>query len=68
LKRDLSISVVGTLAAEVVSEAVVRAAKMASSIEGWPAYRDFTAKLPWPDASRNHKSLGLLAVVRKWLP
>jgi len=46
LKTELSISVVGTLAAEAVSEAVVRAAKMASSIEGWPAYRDFMAKLP----------------------
>ncbi len=46
LKSDLSISVIGTLAAEVVSEAVLRAAKMASSVEDWPAYRDYTAKLP----------------------
>ncbi|MGD0921922.1 MAG: P1 family peptidase [Terriglobia bacterium] len=45
VKSDLSISVVGTLAAEAVSEAALRAVKMASSIEGWPAYRDFTLKL-----------------------
>jgi hypothetical protein len=33
------------LAAEVVSEAVLQSAKMATSIEKWPAYRDYTAKL-----------------------
>lgn len=46
IKSDLSLSVIGALAAEVVAEAVLRAAKMASSIEGWPAYADYTAKLP----------------------
>jgi len=46
VKSELTISVVGALGAELVSEAVLRAAKAASSIEGWPAYRDFTAKLP----------------------
>lgn len=45
VKSDLTISVVGALGAELVSEAVLRAAKAARSIEGWPAYRDFTAKL-----------------------
>ncbi|MBI1983073.1 MAG: P1 family peptidase [Acidobacteria bacterium] len=45
VKTDLSISVVGALAADVVSEAVVRAVQAAKSIEGWPAYRDFTTKL-----------------------
>jgi len=46
LKSDLSISVVGALAAEVVSEAVLRAVRMAKSIAGWPAYCDFTLQLP----------------------
>jgi L-aminopeptidase/D-esterase-like protein len=46
LKSHISVSVAGSLAAEVVSEAVLRAVKMASSIPGWPAYRDFTAQLP----------------------
>lgn len=46
VKSDLSLSVIGSLAAEVVSEAVLRSVKMARSIEGWPAYRDYTAKLP----------------------
>jgi L-aminopeptidase/D-esterase-like protein len=46
LKTDLSVSAVGSLAADAVSLAVVRAAKMARSIEGWPAYRDFPAQLP----------------------
>ena len=45
LKVDLLVSVVGSLAAEVVSEAVLRAVKMAKSIEGWPSYEDFTRKL-----------------------
>lgn len=45
LKSDLSVSVVGALAAEAVSEAAVRAVKAAKSIEGWPAYRDYTTKL-----------------------
>jgi len=45
VKSDLSVSVVGALAAEAVSEAAMRAVKAAKSIEGWPAYRDYTAKL-----------------------
>ncbi len=45
VKSDLSLSVIGSLAAEVVSEAVLQSAKMASSIDDWPAYRDYTAKL-----------------------
>ncbi len=42
LRADVGVTVVGSLAAEVVSEAVLRAAKTASSVEGWPAYKDFT--------------------------
>jgi len=45
VKSELTISVVGALGAELVSEAVLRAAKAANSIEGWPAYRDFIVKL-----------------------
>jgi len=44
VKSDLDVSVIGSLAAEVVSQAVVQSAKMASSIEDWPAYKDYTAK------------------------
>jgi L-aminopeptidase/D-esterase-like protein len=40
VKSDLGVSVVGALAAELVSEAVLRAVKAARSIEGWPAVRD----------------------------
>ncbi|PYU94927.1 MAG: peptidase, partial [Acidobacteria bacterium] len=40
VKSDLGISVVGALAAELVSEAVLRAVKAARSVEGWPAYRE----------------------------
>lgn len=40
LKSDVSISAVGALAAELVSDAVVRAVKAAHSVEGWPAWRD----------------------------
>jgi L-aminopeptidase/D-esterase-like protein len=42
-QRD--ITMVGILAAEIVATAILRAARMATSIEGWPAYRDFTVKL-----------------------
>ena len=45
LKADVPLSAVGALAAEVVSEATVQSVKMASSIEGWPAYRDYTTRL-----------------------
>ena len=40
VKSDLGISVIGTLAADLVSATVLRAVKAASSIEGWPAARD----------------------------
>lgn len=46
LKADIPLSVVGALAAEVVGEAVLRGVKTASSIEGWPAYRDYVKALP----------------------
>jgi len=45
LKTSVPLSVVGALAAEIVAEAVVRSIKMASSIDGWPSYRDYTARL-----------------------
>jgi L-aminopeptidase/D-esterase-like protein len=45
LKADVPLSVVGALAAEVVAEGVLRSVKMATSIEGWPAYRDYTLRL-----------------------
>ena len=44
VKSDLGISVVGALAAELVSEAVPRAVKAARSVEGWPAYRDIASR------------------------
>ncbi len=44
-QRD--VAMVGILAAEIVATAILRAAKMATSLEGWPAYRDFTTKLPY---------------------
>jgi L-aminopeptidase/D-esterase-like protein len=40
---DLGISVIGTLAAEVVSNCVLRAVKAARSIEGWPCCNDYRA-------------------------
>jgi len=45
LKTRVPLSVVGALAAELVSEALKRSVLTAASIEGWPAYRDYTAKL-----------------------
>jgi len=45
VKSDLSVSVIGALAAEVVAEAAMRSATQATSIDGWPAYRDYTVKL-----------------------
>ena len=45
VKSDLDVSVIGSLAAEVVSRAAMRSATQATSIEGWPAYRDYTTKL-----------------------
>lgn len=43
LKADVPLSAVGALAGEVVADAIVRAVKSASFVEGWPAYRDFSA-------------------------
>jgi L-aminopeptidase/D-esterase-like protein len=40
VKSDLGVSVVGALTAEVVSEAVLRCVKTATSVEGWQAIRD----------------------------
>jgi L-aminopeptidase/D-esterase-like protein len=45
LKTDVPISTVGALAGEVAAEAIDRGIKTATSIEGWPAYRDYTTKL-----------------------
>lgn len=46
LKAGVPLTVIGSLAAEVVSEAVLRAAKTASSVEAWPAYKDVALNLP----------------------
>jgi len=43
-QRDVAMA--GIMAAEVAGTAIMRAAKMATSIEGWPAYRDYTVRLP----------------------
>jgi L-aminopeptidase/D-esterase-like protein len=41
LKRDdVNVTMVGTLAAEVVAEAILRGVTTATSVEGWPAARD----------------------------
>jgi L-aminopeptidase/D-esterase-like protein len=45
VKSDLSLSVIGTMAAEALSLAILRSAMMATSVESWPSYRDYTAKL-----------------------
>ena len=44
VKSDITVSMLGSIAAEVVSEAVLQSAKTADSIEGWPAYKDYTTK------------------------
>ena len=41
VSSDLGISVVGALAAELISQAVLRAVKAARSIEGWPCGNDY---------------------------
>jgi L-aminopeptidase/D-esterase-like protein len=43
LSSDLGISLIGALAAELVSRAILRALKRASSIEGWPCCNDYKA-------------------------
>ena len=39
-KADVSLTALGAIAAEVVADAVVRAARMATSVPGWTAVRD----------------------------
>jgi L-aminopeptidase/D-esterase-like protein len=39
-RDDVNVTIVGTLAAEVVAEAVLRGVTQASSVQGWPAVRD----------------------------
>ncbi len=43
VSSDLGISVIGALAAELVSQAVLRAVRAARSIEGWPCCSDYKA-------------------------
>jgi L-aminopeptidase/D-esterase-like protein len=43
VNSDLGISIIGALAAELVSEAVLRALQAARSIEGWPSSHDYKA-------------------------
>ncbi len=45
LKADVGVTAVGALAAEVVPEAIVRAVEAATSVEGWPAARDYTPSI-----------------------
>lgn len=44
VKSDISVSMLGSIAAEVVSEAVVQSAKTADSIDRWPAYKDYALR------------------------
>lgn len=39
-RDDVNVTIVGTLAAEVVAEAVLRGVTQATSVSGWPAVRD----------------------------
>ncbi len=39
-RADVNVTTIGTLAAEVVADAVLRAVQAASSVEGWPAAHD----------------------------
>jgi len=39
-RDDVNVTMVGTLAAEVAADAIVRGVMTASSVEGWPAARD----------------------------
>lgn len=39
-RDDVNVTIVGTLAAEVVAEAVLRGVTQATSVAGWPAVRD----------------------------
>jgi L-aminopeptidase/D-esterase-like protein len=44
-QKQQDIALAGIMGAEVAATAIMRAAKMATSVEGIPAYRDFTVKL-----------------------
>jgi L-aminopeptidase/D-esterase-like protein len=44
-QKQHDIALAGIMGAEVAAMAIMRAAKMATSVEGIPAYRDYTAKL-----------------------
>jgi L-aminopeptidase/D-esterase-like protein len=46
VKSNMSVSIAGALAAQVVAEAVLQGAKMATSVDRWPSYRDYTLRLP----------------------
>jgi L-aminopeptidase/D-esterase-like protein len=39
-RDDVNVTIVGTLAAEVVADAILRGVTQASSVEGWPAAKD----------------------------
>jgi L-aminopeptidase/D-esterase-like protein len=39
-RTDLSLTILGSLAADVVAEAIVRAVRAATGVAGWPAVRD----------------------------
>jgi L-aminopeptidase/D-esterase-like protein len=39
-RDDVNVTMIGTLAAEVVADAIVRGVMTATSVEGWPAARD----------------------------
>ena len=42
---DIDVTRMGMLASQVVSTAILRAGLMATSVEGYPAYRDFTTRV-----------------------
>jgi L-aminopeptidase/D-esterase-like protein len=39
-RPDLQLTVLGALAADLIGDAIVRAVRAATSVEGWPAARD----------------------------
>jgi len=44
-QKQQDIALTGIMGAEVAATAIMRAAKMAASVEGIPPYRDYTVKL-----------------------
>ena len=40
LKPDFSLTALGAVAADLVADTIVRAARVATGVEGWPATRD----------------------------